>query len=551
MKRKVLALLLAVSMVVASLSGCGSSGGKNTQAGGNGKTEEGTPAGSDSQAAATDNFNAEGYPIVKEPVTLKVMFAIRDVDSMIAPNDMPVVQELEKKTGIHIEWDMIKGTDWETKLNLMFASGEYPDIILSPNGNVDVEEYGVTQQILLPVDELTKQYMPNYTERIGAEDSDPTTSLIASDGKKYAVGYLVGQNINAQAHFFINQTWLSNLGLSTPTTLDELTETLRAFKTGDPNGNGQKDEVPLEMSLNEGYYGVRWMLPMFGVPVDPSRWIYIDDDKKIQFAPTEEGFRQCMEWLHQMYEEGLVDPEILSQDASTVESKLAGGNAGFFTAWRLMAMGWDEGVAKDCTIYMPTAPEGTKPQLARKLEMATKGAYITMANQHVPESMRWLDSLLETETMFSLYYGPEEKGWEYDAGNAKINSIITDTSGTKDFLDCNTLFFAPAKYISETFNMSPQRIEKTGYCEKYEEAGFIQKYSDDYLGMAPLTAEQHATCALIETDIQNAVEENMATFISEGVTDSSWNAFVKLFEGMNIPDYLKVYQDAIDQMELD
>ena len=183
--------------------------------------------------------------------------------------------------------------------------------------------------------------------------------------------------------------------------------------------------------------------------------------------------------------------------------------------------------------------------------MATKGAYITATNAHIPESMRWLDSLLDTETMYSLYYGPEGEGWEYDAENHKINSIVTDTSGTKNCLDVNTLFFAPSNYISNTFNMSPQRIEKTTYCQAYEEAGFLQKYSNDYLTTAPLTAEEHATNSLIETDIKNAVEENMATFISEGVTDDSWNTFVKMFENMKVTEYVDMYQGAIDKMDLE
>lgn len=547
MRKKALAMLLAASMAVAGLAGCGSSGSGNETGG----AETAQTVESGQEAAAGESFNEEGYPIVNEPLTLNVMFAIRDVDSMIEPNEMPVVQALEEKTGIHIEWEMIKGADWETKLNLMFASGEYPDIILAPNGPVDVEEYGVTQQLLLPLDELSEQYMPIYTERIAGEDADPTASLVASDGQKYSIGYLVGQNINTDTHYFINQTWLDNLGLEMPESLDELTETLRAFKTQDPNGNGEQDEVPLEMSLNEGYYGVRYMLPMFGVPVDTSKWIYIDENKQVQFAPTQEGFRQCLEWLHQMYEEGIIDAEMLSQDASTVETKLAEGNVGFFTAWRLTAMGWDEGVAKDCVLYMPAGPEGITPQMSRRLEMASNGAYITVANQHIPESLRWLDSLMETETMFSLYYGPEGTGWEYDADNGKINSLVTDTSGTKDFLDCNTLFFGPTNYISETFNMSPQRVEKTEYCEQYDEAGLIQKYANTYLTMAPLTSDQHSSITLMETDIQNAVEENMATFISDGVTDESWNSFVQLFDGMNVSEYLSIYQGAVDQLELE
>lgn len=79
----------------------------------------------------------------------------------------------------------------------------------------------------------------------------------------------------------------------------------------------------------------------------------------------------------------------------------------------------------------------------------------------------------------------------------------------------------------------------------------MQKYSNDYLDLAPLTAEQLQANTLVETDIANAVAENMATFITEGVTDDSWNAFVALFEGMGIEDYMNVFQAAIDTMGLE
>ena len=49
-------------------------------------------------------------------------------------------QELEKKTNVHVEWEGVKDGDWTTRLNLMFASGDWPDVIL--RGDVDVEEYG-------------------------------------------------------------------------------------------------------------------------------------------------------------------------------------------------------------------------------------------------------------------------------------------------------------------------------------------------------------------------------------------------------------------------
>lgn len=554
MKKKALALMMAAALAVSALAGCGSSS-KTTSATGtaSGETAAESGAAGDTAAAQADgNFNETGYPIVKEPITLKVMIAIRDSDSLTDFDEMPGVKRLEEETGIHAEWEVIKGSDWKTKLNLAFASGEYPDVILATNGEgqLDDEEYGVTQGIVIPLDDLIDQYMPNFVERRDAEDNDPTTSLVASDGKIYSVGYLVGQNINTNQHYFINQEWLDALNLETPANVEELTEVLRAFKTGDPNGNGEADEIPLEMGLDIGFNGIRYMLPLFGLPCDPDKWIYIDDDKKVQFIATQDGFRDCMEWLHMLYEEGLVDPEIVSQDFNTVETKLKEGNVGFFTAWRLVAMAYDEGVASNSVLWMPDS----SASLYRYLELCRPGAFVTSSNQNVPATMRWLDALLETDMMFSLYYGEQDAGeglgWIYDENN-KITVTNDGSAEVKNYIDCNTLFFAPGKYLSETFNMPEQRTEKTEYCETYDAAGIIQKYSNDYLDMAPLTSEQLQDSTLKETDINNAVVENIAAFVTSGVTDDSWNSFVSMFDGMGIADYVQMYQDAVDTMGLE
>ena len=109
MKKKAIALMLAAAMTMTALAGCGSSSGTTTA--GNASSEAASEAGSagtgEAAAAADGNFNETGYPIVNEPITLKVMIAVRDNDSLTSFDEMPAVQRLEEQTGIHVEWEPI------------------------------------------------------------------------------------------------------------------------------------------------------------------------------------------------------------------------------------------------------------------------------------------------------------------------------------------------------------------------------------------------------------------------------------------------------------
>ena len=56
-------------------------------------------------------------------------------------DNMWFFQQIEAQTGVHVTFDVVKHSDWTNRVNLMFASGRYHDLIL--RGSLDVEDYGV------------------------------------------------------------------------------------------------------------------------------------------------------------------------------------------------------------------------------------------------------------------------------------------------------------------------------------------------------------------------------------------------------------------------
>lgn len=163
-----------------------------------------------------------------EPVTLRVMIAIRDMDTLSDPSEMPALIALEERTGVKIDWEVVKASDFNTKMNLAFLiPEEYPDIIITVQNTFDVEEYGVTQGLVIPLpDELTSQHMPNYTERLAGEMNDPRAALYASDGQIYTIAAQVSQDYNTDQHFFLNKKWMDNVGIT------EMPATVRRRKSG-------------------------------------------------------------------------------------------------------------------------------------------------------------------------------------------------------------------------------------------------------------------------------------------------------------------------------
>ena len=162
---------------------------------------------------------------------------------------------LEDKTGIHINFNQIPDDSASEKVAMQFAGGDLPDAFLGVGLSSDaLLQYGSAGAIVA-LDDYLEQYTPNLMKAM--EYYEQGLSLIKqADGHIYSL-----PSINPCYHctyankMWVNTVWLDNLGLTAPTTTDEFTEMLKAFRDQDANGNGDpSDEVPMAGSTN-GWYG--------------------------------------------------------------------------------------------------------------------------------------------------------------------------------------------------------------------------------------------------------------------------------------------------------
>lgn len=504
-----------------------------------------TPAAAQTAAGAPSPATTAG----DEKVTLDVFQYVLE-NQQVDFENLWFFQELEKKTNIHIDWELVKDGDWKTRVNLMFASTDWPDLIV--RGDVDIEEYGVTQGILLPLDELIEAHMPNYYSRLGMNNAN--ASIPASDGKTYYVGNLTAQNVNHDGNHYINKSWLDKLGLSVPSTIEELTEVLRAFRDQDPNGNGEKDEIPFSAAdLIHQTQGVYTHFANFGVPLQRFVYASIDENDKVVFPGYLPGFRAALEWLNLCYSEGLLDPESITQDSNVWGTKMNGGQVGYTTYLRLINTALQPEIAEQFVSILPPASE-FGVAVPAILEVPAFGAALTVSNEHVEDSLRWLDAQFETETMMVSVNGPIQPGGPIEptmvinaAGKYEIK-YIPENNGLYQYVPVyHGQFFAPGDYYFEIYEMPPHRVERYESSKAYAEAGVLEHKSFEYLSkLSKMNSEDAIEATRLFNEIEKFMQESIAGFITNGVTDASWQTFLDTAKAVGVERYVELYQSAYD-----
>ena len=460
-------------------------------------------------------------------------------------NHLWYYQQIEEQTGVHVTFEDVKDSEWSSAVSLTFAKGRMPDLIL--RGSLDTEEYGVSRHLLIPLEDyLDAGLMPNYTARL--EESGFRDRLISSDGHMYQLGFLISQGVNTNGHFFINQDWLDRLSLPVPSTVEELTDVLRRFRTEDPNGNGLADEVPMEFTFDDNNTGVYNLFSFFGLPLNED-YIYVDEDGQIRFAPEEPAFLETVEWLHRLYEEGLLDVDFISQGSNIWAEKVNGGNVGMFSYWRLQNTALSPEVTLMYRVMKPVHAENRKACLPRLIDLVEFGAALTTDNRNVEASLRWLDAQFETENMLVSQNGPvgETLNRQPD-GRYAVAYVPPDNRLYQMVPVICGQFFAPAEYYSSVYVPAAHRQEKAAYCSFYEESGVLEEVSCKLVTtVAGRTAAEDSRIATLLPRLKSTVNSYLVSLVCGGVTEEAKQSFLNDLKADGSEEYRRLYQEIYDR----
>lgn len=460
-------------------------------------------------------------------------------------NGLWFYQRMEEQTGVHVDFEDVKDSEWESSVSLAFARGSMPDLIL--RGSLDVEEYGVSRHLLLPLDEYMKKgFLPNYARRL--RESGLEDQLTASDGHMYQLGFLISQGVNTNGHFFINRKWLDALGLPVPETVEELTETLRRFRNGDPNGNGLRDEVPMEFTFDDNNTGIYNLFSFFGLPLN-EEYVYVDGEGKVAFAPESPAFAETAAWLNRMYREGLLDVDFISQGSNIWAAKVNGGNTGLFSYWRLGNTALSPEVAGMYQVMLPVHAADHRACLPRNMDIIEFGAALTTDCRDPEAALRWLDAQFETENMLISQNGAlGDTLIRREDGRYEVSYVPPDNELYRTVPVICGQFFAPAEYYAGVYVPAAHRQEKAEYCRLYGEAGVLEEVSSKYLtAVAPKTAREDSRLTRLKAKLKTIIDAALVTMITQGVTEENTAQLQRQLEEAGSREYRQIYQELYDR----
>ena len=367
--------------------------------------------------AGADSFRLAGYESASSE---------RDWEEML------FFRRMEENTGIHFEFNQVTDLNaWRQQLPELLAGENAPEVLfkaeLSPTQTNELYQQG----LLIDLKPYLQENMPNLSALLAAHPEWERQITLPGGAIAALPGINTLQTNNAM---WINRAWLDRLGLEMPTTAEELTRVLRLFANSDPNQNGRDDEIPVTFL---SMWDLKFLSHAFGF-VANDYGITTDENGKVSNVMGSKGCRALLEWLHQLWEEGLLfQGGFTTADATRqITDSNAAITFGLMFAPSPLTL-VPTNALEQYEMLMPLMYEGK--QIYRDLTGdVVYGTFALTSACHDPAAMlRWVDTLYSEEGGMMAQAGLEGEEYEWnpdgtwswiDSAEAVANRILPAVS---------------------------------------------------------------------------------------------------------------------------
>ncbi len=548
---KRLSTVLAILLVFILLAACANNTNNASNANDTASNATAPPAESEG-AGSTEQPNESDLTLpLKETATIKLMTVV--TDGFPASNEILLWQDIEQETNVKVDWQDIALSQWPERKGLVFASNDLPEAFIGHGmfTDSDLLNYGATGQ-LIPLEDLIEKYSPNLMKAF-EEFPELRSEITAPDGHIYGIPSFLGdrQSVRVNSPIFVNKAWLEKVDMEIPTTTDEFEQLLIAFKA-DLNENGKKDEIPLLLHTNSGYFsnlfGAFGLIDQYGAGAVNHIWV---EDGKIIYSLAQPEYKEAIQYFHRLYEQGLIDVETFTQDRNAYNAKLktVPRTVGVMQTWRATSWANNDAEVEDYIAIPPLAgPNGDSLFVEYAYGLNSRGSFaITNAAQNPELIMRWIDHVISDDIQMQMANGGRygdylEKGAD---GKVKLLRALDPNNPAEQFNNPSN----SSRINFMTYSNSERLVDETAvYKQKSEyDKLYIDHFPKEVLPKLFFSQEESQQIATMGSDINPYADGLYAKWIMEGGIEEEWDDYLKTLNKMGLEQFLAVYQGALDR----
>lgn len=548
--KKIIALLLALTLVVGTLAACGGSADNSSSS-----STVSTSSADDTSSTAGDESEPEvstpeatgeiTYPLA-ETKTISWWHPLRAAEYESSHDNNIVWQKIAENVGVEIEWlHPATGTETE-QLNMLLVSGDLPDIIQIDGylQNTGGSSGGVNDGSFVDLTDYIAEYAPDYMRAITSSDRAYAMATTA-DGRVTEFDQIKQtapqwNRVNVRNDIMKEIGWEDRL----PETIDDYTEMFGAMKDKGYYGykldiNGRDDQFMYAYGIGNGFY--------------------IQKDGSVAYGQYTDTYRDYLKQIRSWIEAGYVHPDWTSSEADP-SAFFANKETGMYFMPSDIAYGLAKlnGYEISCVNYPRLVSGGEFRFEVASWDAVPADGIRTVVTTDCEERGN-LEAALAL-----LNYGYTEEGAELYNWGVEGVSFTRNSDGTKTFTDNilnnERIPMAQAQYIFK-LHFGPKLAEPDVSCNPGtiadEHALYLRElYSDDTtvnsdgIIFATLTMEQSVARGDIMTDVETYMNESSLQFLlgeKDINDDAAWQAYKDTMQSMGIEDAIAITQEAVDQ----
>jgi len=485
---------------------------------------------------------------------------------------------LENELNMELEFIPYSGgSEIGTQIATAITAGEpLPDIIWDVElGDAAISRYGKDDYF----QDLSKYFADRegaskvFWERVEANFSEYELDNIkrkmvdADTGEIYYIPTMETSLVDIMDYqVWINTVWLDKLGLPMPTTRDEFYNTLVAFKTQDPNGNGQNDEIPLYGSEAGGLGAdvVNFVINMF-LYFDDRKTFSVGDDDKLYAPFITDEYREALKFANKLYAEKLMPDSVFTTALPDLQkiTTPASGTAlvGVFCGHLTLHAMKNNNLLQQ---YQPM-PYLKEQRVVFNDNAFKRNVFITSSCTRPDDAFRLIMKMYEEETSWRIRYGEFGVNWDYapegsisELGLPAKMKIIDDPfqqqntclwssiAGTLNvYAECEAAIMA-----EESSDWMKLRNKMAAQSRKNGDAAAATNNPEKLCPVLVYTEEELELTQRQRTAVGDYYTKSRTDFIKNKMSpnsDAEWNKYVQQVKDYGLADWLAVAQKAYER----